>query len=343
MGTILSDFFYQSKYQDRFDRTVNNYIFNNVGNLEIVSDLLYIEEYFSGIVSNLIDFIQLRNKSEGRVHRINHLVKQQERLEEEIKVLNSTDESITNSVITSSLIDGLFGIVADGKKERVNAYLSNREKINDLKVDKAVDDHRLGVTSDKIIKLYEKINVVYTKLQAADVRIKISYLDLFILKATLSEYINDEDAVNYIANEIYSTIIDELDYLLEVFRAVRMISGDVITPEDLIKLKNKKLVLDNIKEVLVIKKELIAASFYKMYKGKTPKNITRIDEERNLIDSASQYLDLMICGRDSKIYDGVMKIIQTTKWSQGDSETKKINYRLNKVYKSHVGNIKVIK
>ena len=74
MGTILSDFFYQSKYQDRFDRIVNNYIFNNVGNLEIVSDLLYIEEYFSGIVSNLIDFIQLRNKSEGRVHRINHLV-----------------------------------------------------------------------------------------------------------------------------------------------------------------------------------------------------------------------------------------------------------------------------
>lgn len=350
MGTIINDFFYRDKYETHFDRAVNRYIEENITGLKQISDLSLIEEYFTGLLDFLLDFDKYnRRVSYGKI-RLVDLEKEESKLVKEIKTLNEADEGATNKLLDKGCPKRVVNLLAHTKNEKINRiYDINEDKISTRQEIEA-EEFKLDAMRDIIIALYEKLNEVYSSMTLNGLRIGICYVDLDKLKEEFAKEIGDKETVDYLANQVYETIINEIDYLIEAFKTIYKINGDNLTEDNVRDLREDKKRLDNIKKVLRIKKELLADCYFRMCytESKIPKIPgVRLYDNKVLIGAATEYIEFMLDGKTDNLYSKVSSINNTiedkTSVTISNPFVSELRRELQGVCKSHIGGVRVLK
>lgn len=348
MGTIINDFFYQDDYQNEFDRLINEQMWSSVTSKNVISDYYEEEHLFNEIVKELSEFIEIHKQ----YTRLEELLQSSEevdveKLKEEIDTLDGIIIRVSelNRLNEGKEYQGLLSILKRDRANRSRIIGSNSDSLSDLRISYDRLGKILAVKSSHLTSLYNELNKIYDRIGNNEEEVQKDFSISTPLTFELTKKIISPDTVNYIINEVDVLLEEEMDYLQLIDDVIPLLSKENIDYNDLSNLEDLVKKGNNIKEVLAIKKELLAKMYFKLTSGirtDFEDNQKYVSQEIYQLDSATDYVEHMLnMGEDCEIT--TRDFIQDSKDNIDDTYVKDINRRLTNVYLSHISPIRVVK
>ena len=231
-------------------------------------------------------------------------------------------------------------LVRNTKHKRLNEYSELEDELFDHEYRKNAAIARSNAMYDALIELYDRLNALLAKKSLNKSGITLNYDDVEYLRAELAVHIKDKAAVDYLSDSIYMTIVDELDYLIEIYKSLDILSTNELTPQTVIMFRNELKRAECIKEALEIKKELLEIMYQKLYHSKAKNSCSLIAEEQEQFDSATCFIRYMIDHKD--LYAGLIHLVAKTKKPHKSKEAKEIYRKLSGLYDQNI-KVRVIK
>ena len=296
MSTILHDYFYESKYPTHYTILVNDYLRQNIGGFQYISYLYDLEDLYNKIIDLLIEYYSLTMDNDHQQSCINYLNDKVSKIKDDILTLNNADakcvETILNSPNNSYMGD--YKLIAFQKRMKMET-LGSIDK-NLVKAEDAINQNNRRMQSIKstLLKYYNELINTYDFDFLEKMEIDINKVDIDSLARKINIGINDRDESEYIAVETYKAVIDEIDYLIDAFKELSVLSFKELTAD---KAKELQLSIDkmrNQKNMIDLKRDLIEHIYFigLSQRDKAPKfrNKRKSLSAKVMLDYASMYL-----------------------------------------------------
>ena len=293
MSTILHDFFYEGKYPTHYTRLVNDYIGDCIDGLQNISYLFDIEELYNSTIDLLIEYHELNKNNEDKRRKLDFLNDRKDSINEEIDILNKADcDCVANVLAGNNRNINSYRLVSFHKRLKMETLESINRNLERADTSIRRNNRRMEHVRSSLKKLYGEIIKIYDFDALDKMFINVDQKELKGINRRLFRRVKDHDAADYITAETYKTLLDELDYLIDVYKEVEILSFDELTDEKVEELKKSKLKMNEIKEMIELKRDIIEHVFFieLSQRDKKHRDNKKTIPSKAIIDYATMYL-----------------------------------------------------
>ena len=295
MATLLDNFFYERDTQTSYTDNVNNFLRNNVTGFEHITYLYDLEDLYNKTLDLLLEYVSTEEAKESAEKSIEYLENRKIKIKEEIEQLRNGNlgyapPAVSLRMNTSKCSSAAFGInLKYNTLDKVESNILNE----DIKYNSC--NRRLEVLRERLFKKYEELVSTYDFTFLDKIVIGTTSLDVPVLSVLFRKANNNFKESEYLAEETYKLFLEELEYLIDIYRLTETLSFEELTKDKVKELKENRMKMKNVKEVLEIKRDVLEHIYFITLSQRDTEPVFRSKRKYNaskaIMNYASIYLE----------------------------------------------------
>ena len=262
MATLLDNFFYERETETAYTRSVNLFLRDNVTGYEYITYLYDLEDLYTKIVDLLLDYASTEEKKESSLKNIEYLERRKESTIKEIEQLRHSNLGYTPSLVGMGndkfrLKNSLCGIkLKYDTLDNLNRSIFKEDLLHSSSL------RKIDVIKSILLRKYTELINTYDFNMLDKMVIGTSSDDVKLLSVLFKRRNNDHKESDYLADETYKLFLEELDYLIDIYKLTESLSFSELTKEKIQELRQNRMRMKNIKEVIELKRDVLEHLYF---------------------------------------------------------------------------------
>ena len=330
MSTMLHDYFYQSEYATRYTTIVNDFLTEKVNGFGHISYLFDLEDLYNKIMDNMLEYCRLVNKNKENKREIYFLNTRKARLEKEVEEISKSKASSKKEYRVLYIHKGL-------KMESLNRI---EDDINKTEDDTFSNNRRMEYIKEVLLNYYNELISTYDSNALDDIMVDINNYNKELLTVRFNRCINNRPEAEYLSSETFRLFEEELNYLVNIFKELPILSFHELTDKKLEELEHSKMKMNEVREMIDLKRDLLEHIFLLAVSDRKSdigsKNTRMATSSKVMVDYTNMYLDSYNQDRLGELTTSVTShIIDAV---DSTCPTKEERGYARRLYKSYVAN-----